>query len=649
MSSDGTKGPVIIKGIQDGFEGKERPLRLELRDMIKENPDQWNLYLLGLERFQAVPEDQPLSYFQIAGIHGMPSHKWPNEKWNYAADENLNLNKYGGYCTHTSLLFLTWHRPYLALFEASVSSAHNELYKHVNYIAKEFEKGGVTKYIDAAKTFRMPYWDWARPGLPLFPDEAISRARHPVKRPPSQSGLPEKINPLGSYKFGEYSKERTKAKDTNFIGIIKNDSIDKPAKTARTFGQRADDEEPDIEDVKIFTKPNFGVKGMNVSERVLFLLQSYTDFAAVSNNGEFGPVKGTFDGWGSLEDVHNAVHNYIGGGYMGRVAFSAFDPIFWLHHTNIDRLFAIWQVCNPGEYVKQVEGSDDNVETPLTPFTRSVDANGQQTFWTSAGVEDTRGFGYIYPETQSAFGSRKAILNEVDRIYWKRASFANILRSQATQPPDLQAVEALRDRARAHLKAAGRGTELPVGRDIRGLAVGDKYLEWLVNIRTLKSELHGNYIVNVFIGEPSESTPPLLYMKDHAHVGSFATFGQDEESPCAKCKKDRSKNQEITGQIPLTIALVERYMAGLLDSLKPEHVVGYLKDNIRWKITLPTGELQSPDKAKSLIVCVVSNEVTFKSDKPGELPVYSDVVTAYSEITRDIPGSGESGYDGNNY
>lgn len=41
-------------------------MRLELRDMIKDYPDQWNLYLLALERFQAVPEDQPLSYFQIA-------------------------------------------------------------------------------------------------------------------------------------------------------------------------------------------------------------------------------------------------------------------------------------------------------------------------------------------------------------------------------------------------------------------------------------------------------------------------------------------------------------------------------------------------------------------------------------------------------
>lgn len=42
-------------------------MRLELRDMVENHPDQWNLFLLGLERFQKVDEKEPLSYFQIAG------------------------------------------------------------------------------------------------------------------------------------------------------------------------------------------------------------------------------------------------------------------------------------------------------------------------------------------------------------------------------------------------------------------------------------------------------------------------------------------------------------------------------------------------------------------------------------------------------
>lgn len=39
---------------------------------------------------------------------------------------------------------------------------------------------------------------------------------------------------------------------------------------------------------------------------------------------------------------HNEVHRFIGG-HMGAAA-SPNDPIFWLHHCNIDRLWAMWQL-----------------------------------------------------------------------------------------------------------------------------------------------------------------------------------------------------------------------------------------------------------------------------------------------------------------
>jgi tyrosinase len=44
-----------------------------------------------------------------------------------------------------------------------------------------------------------------------------------------------------------------------------------------------------------------------------------------------------------LEDLHDSVHGWVGGS-MGRVATAGFDPIFWAHHTHIDRLWRIWQM-----------------------------------------------------------------------------------------------------------------------------------------------------------------------------------------------------------------------------------------------------------------------------------------------------------------
>jgi tyrosinase len=43
------------------------PLRREIRDLQANYPDQWNLYILGLEAFKANNETFELSYYEIAG------------------------------------------------------------------------------------------------------------------------------------------------------------------------------------------------------------------------------------------------------------------------------------------------------------------------------------------------------------------------------------------------------------------------------------------------------------------------------------------------------------------------------------------------------------------------------------------------------
>jgi tyrosinase len=50
-------------------------------------------------------------------------------------------------------------------------------------------------------------------------------------------------------------------------------------------------------------------------------------------------------GVGAVENVpHNAVHGSLGGatGLMNTASFAPLDPMFWLHHSNIDRLWDIW-------------------------------------------------------------------------------------------------------------------------------------------------------------------------------------------------------------------------------------------------------------------------------------------------------------------
>jgi tyrosinase len=47
----------------------------------------------------------------------------------------------------------------------------------------------------------------------------------------------------------------------------------------------------------------------------------------------------------TLESLHGAVHNAVGGTMAG--AGSAADPVFWLHHANVDRIWAQWQSEHP--------------------------------------------------------------------------------------------------------------------------------------------------------------------------------------------------------------------------------------------------------------------------------------------------------------
>jgi len=53
-----------------------------------------------------------------------------------------------------------------------------------------------------------------------------------------------------------------------------------------------------------------------------------------------------------LETPHNTLHDVIGGdsGNMGDITISAFDPIFWLHHCNMDRHFYTWLFENTDHF-----------------------------------------------------------------------------------------------------------------------------------------------------------------------------------------------------------------------------------------------------------------------------------------------------------
>lgn len=74
-------------------------------------------------------------------------------------------------------------------------------------------------------------------------------------------------------------------------------------------------------------------------------------FAALPNAAAVAAVmtNGTFNAFTSaLQGVHNSGHVWVGGS-MGSVPTAPSDPVFWMHHAEIDRIWAEWQAAHPGQ------------------------------------------------------------------------------------------------------------------------------------------------------------------------------------------------------------------------------------------------------------------------------------------------------------
>ncbi|MFC8226494.1 tyrosinase family protein [Streptomyces sp. NPDC057287] len=86
-------------------------------------------------------------------------------------------------------------------------------------------------------------------------------------------------------------------------------------------------------------------------------------------------------------DIHNRVHEWVGG-HM-RPLSSPNDPLFWLHHANIDRLWAKWQREHPDRPYLPQSGAPmgQNQPDPMDPWFGAT---------TIASTLKHQNLGYIY-------------------------------------------------------------------------------------------------------------------------------------------------------------------------------------------------------------------------------------------------------------
>lgn len=288
-----------------GATGGVQP-RLEIRQMFRDNPTQWNLYLLALRQFQGNQPSYITSWYQIGGIHGSPQTAW----------DGVQQSGPGvGYCTHSSNLFPCWHRPYLALFEQKLQQA-------ALYVANQFPAGNTRdSYLNAANTMRMPYWDWAAApasGLPTLP-LVVSQKYVTVHTPTGDQTI---INPLFRYDFHPVPN-----------------SPDAFSPYGAPFSQWAVTfRYPTTTQPGAVSQNNLAQNTLD-NNRISQRQSLYNWFTLCPNYDQISndqPAGSSSSCHISLESLHNNIHVWIGGpnyGHMTIVPVSAFDPTFMLHHA----------------------------------------------------------------------------------------------------------------------------------------------------------------------------------------------------------------------------------------------------------------------------------------------------------------------------
>jgi tyrosinase len=216
--------------------------------------------------------------------------------------------------------------------------------------------------------------------------------------------------------------------------------------------------------------------------------------------------------------------------------------VSWLHHANVDRLFALWQSIYYNQYLTQMPegqgtftippGTPDTMNTLLEPFS----SNGRGQFYTSSTAWKMNTFGYTYPEIQD----------------WNQT------------PSQLQ----------SNVIAVVNKMYNPQGTPTKRAATpGGLAKEWSVGLSVSKYDLEGErFIIRVFLGAVPEN--PEDWPFSNGCMGSFSVFPPPHSG---------------AGPYPTIIAYDEIDLTkGLsengLDETDIEAVEKWLTNNLNWRV-----------------------------------------------------------------
>jgi tyrosinase len=270
------------------------------------------------------------------------------------------------------------------------------------------------------------------------------------------------------------------------------------------------------------------------------LAMAKRSFAASISAGQSAAFGGPVTGWhhdpdlpfGALEQTpHNNVHSEIGGrdGFMAAFDTAPLDPVFWLHHANIDRLWTAWLAqpnrANPGDPAwldMQFEFHDE--------------AGGHVTS-TPGGVLDTGAdLGYTYPSAEAV--PEAPAEREVER---PGVAEAPVAAGEAAVPPAQPPVQPpglppeLVGATDAPVALEGRTVTValdvtpPVSPHVASVAEADRSV--YLNVEGITGDRNPGTSYGVYLNLPSGSQGAAA---DEHHVGNLSFFGIERVGDTAR-------------------------------------------------------------------------------------------------------------------
>jgi tyrosinase len=238
---------------------------------------------------------------------------------------NVYVNDHATAALHRGPAFYPWHREFILRFE-------NDL-----------------KLVLGDPDYGLPYWDWAADAALPDPRTALVWNNNFMgpNGNPANGGVVED-GPFGTNVTGPDRWRTVPGGIFTGTDLIRQMQVDTPSLPGQTTVG--------------------GVVGVNE----VLALGAY-DAAPFNQATPPGTFRNQGEGWSPAGPAgaqqHNRVHVWVGG-HMAQVPQAPNDPVFFLHHCNVDRIWARWQLCSPTPDYLPVTGgpTNHNIDDPMPPW-----------------------------------------------------------------------------------------------------------------------------------------------------------------------------------------------------------------------------------------------------------------------------------------